>query len=217
MNKLKSPALALLFLFPFLSQAQNNVEPYIGYGIDVNNKQPLSQVNIGLQYPVINQRIYQMLIGVNGGLPLNKHTGNDVAYTSDLSLPLSTGTGYETKWYSCAVSLGHRFRLISWADKNIISPFVKAGLAYQNIAVRYDSYNMDKYTVLNPHRSLKKTGLFIAGGIQYKCELNKGYIFAQAEISSPPLVESLNNYTYELPGPFTINIGYVVEFKKRNK
>jgi hypothetical protein len=217
MNTFKRKAWVLLFLFPALAQAQNTLEPYIGHSIDVRNTPSLVQVNVGLQYPVIDRGIYQMLIGVNGGLPLDKRTGNDIAYTPDPSLPLSASTGYETRWYSCAVSLVHRFRLISWADKNAISLFVKAGFAYHSISVSYDNYNRDKYTVLDPHRSLKKTGPFAGGGIQYKYELNKGSVFVQTEFASPVLVKNLHNYNYKLPALFAINIGYVVAFKKRKK
>lgn len=217
MNILKPEVWILLFLFPALAQAQNTLEPYIGHSIDVRNTPSQVQVNTGLQYPVINRRVYQMLIGINGGLPLYRRTGNDIAYTPDPSLPLSAAAGYETRWYSCAVSLVHRFRLISWADKNAISLFVKAGFAYQNISVRYDNYNKDKYTVLDPHRSLEKTGPFIGGGIQYKYALSKGSVFAQTEFSSPVLVKNLYNYNYKIPAPFAINIGYVAAFKKRKR
>lgn len=217
MNTFRKQVLTLLLFSPFMAKAQNTIEPYMGYSIDLGNERTLSQVNIGLQYPVITHRVYQMLIGVRGGFPLNKHSRNDAAYTSEPSLPLSVTIGYEAKWYSCAISLGHRFRLISWADKNTISSFVNAGVAYQSISVNHDGYNKDEYTVLNPHRSLKKAGVFIGGGIQYRRELGMGAIFLQPEVSSPPLVESLNNYNYKLPVPFAISIGYTVGFKKRNK
>jgi hypothetical protein len=217
MNTFKRKVWILLFLFPGLAQAQNTLEPYIGHSIDVRNIPSLDQVNAGLQYPVINRGIYQMLIRVSAGLPLDKRTGNDIAYTPDPTMPLSAATGYETRWYSGAVSLVHRFRLISWADKNAISLFVKAGFAYHSISVSYDSYNRDKYTVLDPHRSLKKTGPFIGGGIQYKYELTKGSVFAQTELASPALAKNLHNYNYKLPAPFAINIGYAVTFTKKGK
>lgn len=217
LNLLNKQVFILLFLVPFIAESQKAFEPYLGYGIDLAFKKSLSQVNIGLQYPAINHRIYQMVIRVQGGLPLNKYSGNDAAYTSDPILPLSITTGYETKWYSCAVTLGNRFRLISWTGKNILSLFVNAGFIYQNIVVRYDSYNSEKYTVLNPHRSLKKIGLCIGGGVQYKHKLDRGSIFLQIEFFSSPIVKSLNNYHYNLPVPFATNLGYIIEFKKRNK
>ncbi|MBX2924443.1 MAG: hypothetical protein KF746_19735 [Chitinophagaceae bacterium] len=217
MNTLKPMIFALLFLIPFLLRSQNAVEPYIGYSVDLANKPSYSQVNIGLQYPVINHRVYNMLIRIQGGLPLNKNSGRDAAYTSDPSLPLSIATGYGAKWYSAGFVISNRFRLISWADKNTISPFVNAGVTYQKIAVGYNDYNLEKYTVLNPHRSLKKFGLCIGGGIQYKRDIGNGAVFVQAEFLSSPLVDSLHNYSYKLPVPFAISIGYAVEFKKRNK
>ncbi|MFT3949024.1 MAG: hypothetical protein QM763_18815 [Agriterribacter sp.] len=202
---------------PFLSHSQNVIEPYIGYSADLANKPLFSQVNFGLQYPVINHRVYQLLIRVQGGLPLSKNSGNDVAYTPDPSLPLNITPQYKAKWYSAAFIIGNRFRLISWADKNTISPFVNAGVIYQKIAVDYNSYDKEKYTVLNPHRSLKKIGPCIGGGIQYKRDVGNGAVFMQVEFLSSPVVDSLNNYNYKLPVPLLINIGYVVEFNKRSK
>lgn len=217
MNTLRHSIFTLLFLFPILSHSQNTIEPYVGLGFDLANKPSYSQVNIGLQYPVINHRVYQMLIRVQGGLPLNGQSGNDAAYTSDQSLPLNAAAAYKAKWYSAAFIIGNRFRLISWAEKNTISPFVNAGVIYQKIAVGYNNYNMEKYTVLNPHRSLKKTGLCIGGGIQYKRDIGNGAVFLQTEFLSPPIADSLHNYNYKLPVPFAISLGYVVEFKKRSK
>ncbi|MCC6288465.1 MAG: hypothetical protein IT249_11320 [Chitinophagaceae bacterium] len=217
MNTFGKQVLTLVLLFPLIAKSQNAIEPYIGYSIDVANKPPFSQVNIGLQYPVINHKVYQLLVRVQGALPLSKHSGNDLAYTSNPSLPLTVTTGYKAKWFSTAFIIGNRFKLISWADKNSISPFVNAGVIYQKIAVNYSNYDMDKYTVLDPHRSLKKVGLCIGAGVQYKRDIGSGAIFLQAEFLSSPAVDSLNNYNYKLPVPLSINIGYVVEFKKRHK
>lgn len=217
MNAFGKLVLTLVVLLPAIAISQHTIEPYTGYGIDLANKQPLSQVNIGLQYPVIGHKVYQLLIRVQGSLPLNTHSGTSIAYTPDQSLPLNITTGYKAKWYAAAFIIGNRFTLISWKDKNTISPFVNAGVVYQNIAVGYNSYNTEQYTVLNPHRSLKKLGLCIGAGIQYKRSLGSGAVFMQAECLSSPLVEDLNNYSYKLPVPLSINVGYVVELKKRSK
>ncbi|MFT3749239.1 MAG: hypothetical protein QM768_13020 [Agriterribacter sp.] len=217
MNAFKSKLFPLLFFIPFLSYSQNTVEPCVGYSIDLANKPAFSQANIGLQYPVINHRVYQLLIRVQGGLPLNNQSGIDAAYTPDPALPLSVTAAHKAKWHSAALIIGNRFKLISWAGKNTISPFANAGIAYQKINVVYDNYNKEQYTVLNPHRDLKKFGLCIGGGIQYKRNLGAGAVFLHAEVLSSPVVDSLNNYHYKLPVPLSINIGYVVEFKKSNK
>lgn len=217
MNTLKPSIFALLFLVPLLLRSQDALEPYIGCSIDLADKQSFGQLNIGLQYPVISDRVYQMLIRVQAGIPLNRQTGNDVAYTSDPLLPLNVATGYKAGWYSAGFIIGNRFRLISWADKNTISPFVNAGIIYQKIAVSYDNYDREKYTVLNPHRSLKKTRLCIGSGIQYKRDLGNGAVFLQTEFLFSPVVNHLNNYNYQLPVPLSINAGYVIKFKKRGK
>lgn len=75
MNTLRSQIFVLLLLIPILSRSQNTIEPYIGYGIDLGNKVSFSQANAGLQYPVINHQVYQMLIRVQGGLPLSGPSG----------------------------------------------------------------------------------------------------------------------------------------------
>ena len=217
MKTFSKQVLALLLFVPLKVKSQNTIEPYIGYAIDLANKQPFSQVYIGLQYPVIKDRIYQMLIRIQSGLPLNKHAGNDVAYTADPAMPLSVITDYKTQWYSGAFIIGNRFRLLSWADKNTLSPFINAGVIYQKIAVEHGGYDREKYTVLNPHKSLRKFGLCIGTGVQYKRDIGRGSLFLQAEFLSSPVVDSLNNYSFKLPVPLAVNIGYVVEFKKRSK
>lgn len=206
--------LTLLILLPFLGKSQNAIEPYIGYSVDLANKPSFNQVNIGVQYPIINYKFYQLLIRVQGGIPLTGVAGNDAAYSSNPSLPLSVAAGYKAKWYSGAFMLTNRFRAVSWADKNIISPFVNVGIVYQKITVQHNSYDKEKYTILNSHRLLKKEGLFIGAGVQYKHAFNGGAVFVQAEFFSSPLVNKVNNYDYKMPVPLAINIGYVIEFKK---
>lgn len=120
MTKLKKTTITLLFLIPIICNTQNTIEPYIGYGIDVANKPSFSQANIGLQYSVINHRVYRLFLRVQGGLPLGAHPGNDMAFTPDQSLPLSITTDYKTKWYSGALIIGNKFKMISWAGKNSI-------------------------------------------------------------------------------------------------
>jgi hypothetical protein len=216
MNTLKPKIFALLFFIPLLSLSQNTLEPYIGFGVDINSKKPLLQLTPGLQYPVISKRTYQMVIGVRGGLPLNKNTGTEVAYTVDPSLPLSITTEYETKFYSVAAILSNRFR-ISWADNNIFFLFVNVGLVSHSIRVRHDTYDMERYTILNPHKTLKKEGAFLGGGIQYKRKVGGGYWFFLVDISSPPIVKRNMNYAYENPALLAMNAGYIIEFKKRRK
>ncbi|HRP55286.1 hypothetical protein [Agriterribacter sp.] len=217
MNTLKPISLALLFLLPFLSRSQNTLEPYVGYGIDLAGKLPLSQVNIGLQYPVIHKSAYQMVIGVRGSASPYKRTGTDVAYSAGPGLPLTITTSYEKRSYSVALTLGNRWRIISWADKNMISLFVNAGLIHYRIRVKHDDFDSDKYTILNPHISFKKQGTFLGAGTQYRRRINVGYLFFQADISSPPITESKNNRYYATPAILAINTGYIVEFKKRNR
>ncbi|MFT3702962.1 MAG: hypothetical protein QM802_11350 [Agriterribacter sp.] len=217
MKKFTRLAFAVLFLSPVLSQAQNGLEPFIGYGIDVNNKQPLSQFNVGLQIPIIKKPIYQMLIGVRGSVPVNSHTGTDAAYTYDQALPLSITTRYKTKFYSAAITLTNRFKVVSWARKNTVSAFVNVGFGRLSIQARHDNYDMDKYTVLNPHSSLAVENLLAGAGIQYKRKLNTGYFFVQGEVVAPPFDKHPDNYNFKTPVPLSINLGYGIVFKKRDR
>lgn len=216
-NELRKYFFILSFIFPLFTPAQTSIEPFVGYSIDVVNKESFSQANIGLQYAVLKKRAYQMLIGAQAGLPVSKHQGEDVAYTFDPALALSSVVPYKSKFYSYSFYLRHRFRIISWADKNAISLFVNAGLVYQHIAVSHSGYDKEKYSILNPHRDLKKFGLNFGGGIQYKRKLRRGEIFLQTEAFSSPLVKSVNNYHYKLPVPLALNIGYIIDLKNREK
>lgn len=205
-----------LFIFPFLTNAQTEIEPFIGYNIDLGNRGSFKQANIGLQYPFLKKRAYQMVIGAQIGLPVNKRRGEDVAYTFDPSLTLNNNVPYKSRLYSYGFYLQHRFRIISWSEKNTISLFVNGGIIYHNLAVSHSSYDKEKYSILNPHRDLKKFGLNVGAGIQYKRKFNKGVFFLQSNVFSPPAVKS-NNYNYELPSPLAMHVGYIVEFKKGEK
>ena len=217
MNTLKTQLCILFFVIPSLSYSQNAIEPYIGLGLDVNNKTPLTQLNIGLQYPVISNAGYQLVIGLRGAIPIGAYAGTDVAYSPDPLLPLSINAGYETKFYSIGLTVGNRFKLISWADKNTISLFVNAGVIRHNIKVQHDSYDKESYTILNPHKTIKKEGAFLGGGVQYKYKLNSGHLFFQVDIFSPPIIRKRHSYSYENPVPLSFNAGYIFEFKKRRK
>lgn len=217
MNTRRPQIVVLLFLLPILSYSQNTIEPYIGYSIDINNKKPLLQLTPGLQYPVINKKVYQMVIGVRGGLPLYKNAGTEVAYSADPSLPLTVTTGYKTQFYSIAATLGNRFRVSRRGDKNIFSLFLTVGLISHKINVWHESYDMEKYTILNPHKNLNMNGVFLSGGIHYKRKVGGGYCFSQIDISSPPIVKGHMNYVHESPVPLAINAGYIIAFKKSKK
>lgn len=216
MNTFRKYVLTLLFFLPFVAKSQNAIEPYIGYNVDVNNKGAFSQVSIGLQYPVVNKPIYQLLIGVRAGLPLNKQTGIGTAYTFDQTLPLKTSVGYTTKWYSYSLLLQNRIRVASWANhKNAISAIINVGLTRQKIAARNDSYDWDKYTILNPQTTATKNGVFVGIGTHYKHVAPGGFFFFQIDINSPPIAKKLDSYYYNNPAPFGMHFGYIVNFKKK--
>lgn len=212
----KQTTLFLLLLLPVLTKAQRALEPYIGYGIDVNNKPFLSQVSIGLQYPLINKPVYQMLAGVAGGFPINKNTGNDQAFASDPAYALNTDIGYETKLYSAMLYIHNSLKVVSWG-KNTFSGFVLAGVGRQGIRVNHEAYDQDKYTILNPQRSFKAANVLMGGGLHYKYRLNAGYLFVQPETSCVLFVKKSELYRFRQPVILSVNLGYGIEFKKREK
>lgn len=213
MQIFKQTTLFLLLLLPFFTKAQRALEPYIGYGIDVNNKPFLSQASFGLQYPLINKPIYQLLICITGGLPINKNSGSNQAYASDPAYPLSKNMGYETKLYSAMLYIGNRFKVISWS-KSSISVFVSAGVGRQRIQVNHEAYDRDKYTILNPQQSFNVENLLMGGGLQYKYHLSAGYLFVQPETSSILFVKKSELNHFRQPVILSVNFGYGIEFKK---
>lgn len=214
MKRFASPALALLLMMPLLPKAQTALEPYLGYSIDVNNKEALSQVHIGLQFPLINKPIYQLLVGLRAGLPASKHNGTDVGYTPDAALSLNSSADYQTKLSSYALVCMNRFKIFSWREKNSLSGFVQVGVAQHRMTVKHSAYN-EAYTLLNPHQTMDKMGVFIGGGFQYKRQMGTGHAFAQLDASSPPAVERRKNYHYKMPTLLGLQLGYAFTFNKK--
>lgn len=214
MNRFTTLALALLLVMPMLPRAQTALEPYLGYGIDVNNKEALSQVHIGLQFPLVNKPIYQLLVGLRAGLPASKHNGTDVGYAVNAALPLNSSADYQTRLSSYSLVAINRLKIFSWRKKNSLSGFAQVGVAQHRMRVKHDNYD-EAYTLLNPHQQLDKIGVVIGGGFQYKRQVSMGHLFLQLDACSPPIVERHKNYHYKLPTLLSLNAGYAFTFNKK--
>lgn len=187
--------------------AQITVEPYLGYSVDVHNREHFSQVNTGVYLGFINQPSYKMLVSFQGSFPVFPHTGADNAFTPDPGLPLNSIARRKTSAQALSVALSHRFRIGGRYKKNAFSAVLNFGVASHNIRVRYYDYDKENYTVLNPHIHHKKGGVFFGAGVHYDHKFKDGRLFAQFMAGSPLLIK-WNQYYYKTLAPLSLNIGY---------
>lgn len=199
--------------YPCLSVGQTVVEPYVGYSIDLNNRETLTQVQPGVQVALVHKPFYKLLVSLQAGFPANAHKGADNAYASNPALPLQSLTERKTSARSFGLSLGNRFRVAQWRKRNALSALVSFGLAEHQINVRYLDRNSG-YTILNPHRNYERVGMFFGIGTQYDRQMGKGRLFTQLTVSSPLFVK-WDKYHYKTMAPLAINVGYGFDIKKR--
>lgn len=200
------------------SFSQTYIEAFTGYQKDINNrKYNFNMINSGLQISWKKSRTYELFVQIQRGWAL-KNSSPETFYTASPSLPL-TSNGIKTISPSTATfSLGHRFTVTGKNFNGSINILLQAGLAYQKIKV---SYNNDKqnYTVLNPDNTQRKSGYFIATGIEYSKQLTKGRIFFQTLIGPQPWFGRLpKNISFNMMAPLSLNAGYsyMIKSKKRN-
>ncbi|MBX3239006.1 MAG: hypothetical protein KIT80_09510 [Chitinophagaceae bacterium] len=195
--------------------AQVAIEPYIGYSIDLNNKDKLSLFNAGLQVPVINKPFYQMLVMAEGGFPLDSGTGESTAYTPNPLLPLTAKVESRTKLNARTFGLLHRWKPVEWGSGNSLSVFIKLAFTNQHIKVVYKEFNEVNYTIFNPRSTLNYSGLIGGGGIQFNRVLGAGTFFAQLNAAYPLLEPREKNYHFKLIVPLSINTGYAINLTKK--
>jgi hypothetical protein len=88
------------------------------------------------------------------------------------------------------------------------------GVSNQKIKVDY-SYDKTNYTILNPDKSVSKTGLYLSGGLEYMRNLKTGRIFTQ--LLAGGFIHDAINYpnSFYFLAPLSFNVGYsILIFKK---
>ena len=208
-----------LLIFAFLIQlttayTQHAIEPYIGYSSDQNNTFRFKQYNIGMQMVLNNKKVYNMLLTFQAGLPGNKSTGTDLAYTQNSDLPLTSEAFRETKVMSYSAGLMHRFKFFTFKEKHSFYAFVSTNILHQHIKTDYN-YIKGDYTILNPHRNYKRTGLNLNFGLRYAYDISSNHqLFIQAVQSTVATnKENKDLHGYKSIAPLSCHLGFTIKIK----
>lgn len=222
--KYKIKTILLLVALAFVvraSIAQTVLEPYLGYSVDLGNKELFSQVNLGTHLALINKPRYKMLLSLQGSLPVFSHAAVDQAFSVNPNLPLSTTAKRKSAAYAFSLALSHRFRL-KGDNKNAFFGIVHFGAAEHSVKVRYVDYDKEQYTVLNSKTNYKKFGVFFGAGLHYERNLTDGRFFVQLIANTPLLNLSMsdqslitNKYNYTALAPIGFNVGYSFDIGKK--
>ncbi len=188
------------------------IEPYIGYAIDLNNKEHFGLSNLGIQYAMVDQPYYKLFLGVSGSISIPSNRGVASAFSPNTNLALMQTAQRRTNASILSLSLVNRFRVAAW-QKNVVSAVVGAGLALHKIKVRHSGYDKENYSILNPHRNYSQGGIFGLVGTQYDRSVRNGRLFVQVTACTS-LLTKWDEYYYQSLAPLSLNIGYGFDLTK---
>lgn len=202
-----SLTLTLLFACLFTSTAQTHLEIFTGYQKDLNNRQyHFNMLNSGIQFSWQKSRTYELLLQLQKSWPIKNNLA-ETFYTSNPTLPVESKGNKVISPSTATVSLGHRFVVTGKHFNGSISILLYTGLAHQKIRVDYN--NKQDYIVLNPDKTLERTGFFIATGAEYLKQLKNGRFFFQLIAGPQPWFEKVRNHlSYYMMAPLSLNVGY---------
>lgn len=209
----------LFITFSFLmiacsSYAQKFIEPVIGFQVDPNNSGKFKLLNTGIQLAFKESRRYEMVIRMQKCWGLNYHS-SDSSFTTNQALPLyapANKTILPGEWY---LSLDHRFILKSRNTNHQFYILLLTGLTFQNLQVTYQ-YDKNDYTILNPDKTLKGSGLLIGTGFEYMRSFKNNRLFFRLTADALQIggkIKYPSSFTYMSPVAF--NAGYSVLIKKK--
>jgi len=208
----------LLLLSIFIVSKSNGqffIEPIAGFQHDLNNKD-FNLINTGVQLSFKKSRQYELIILLNKswGLPVKSV---DAAYSVNPALPLSINAAKTIKLSAVSIAIGHRITLAGKKSAHKLSALVFTGLIFQRISVNYQ-YDKENYTILNPDRTLNRSGIYIAGGVEYMRQLKNARAFVQLIISTPPSgKESVYPASFKAMATLGIYAGYSIPLKTNKK
>lgn len=205
----------ILDFYSFYLDAQIFVEPVIGCQVDVNNKPGMKQWNTGLQFAFVKNKS-EFLIILQKSHPVSS-ASFDSSFTTNLALPLYNPVQKQISPSSFSFALSWRKPIIGSREKQHLSLLTSAGISRQKISVAYN-YDKNNYTILNPDKTLKATGLILAIGTEYMLPVKTGRFFLQIIITSPPLGIEINYpSSFRYIAPLSFNAGYSIEIKKHHE
>jgi len=210
MNKVIALLLGILFFCK--CDAQFYIEPVIGYQRDVNKGSRLQQINSAINLSWKAGRTLEVILQLQRSWPI-AYRSSDAAFTTNPALPVSADAKKSISPSALSLLVGQRLKLAGRASNNSLFFTCYLGVSNQQIKVDY-SYDKTNYTILNPDKTLKETGFYASGGIEYMRNYKTGRIFTQLLIGG--FVHEDINYpnSFNFLVPFSFNVGYSIPISK---
>jgi len=197
------------------TKAQIFIEPIAGFQKDFNNSK-FNLVNTGLKFSFKESRHYELLVAAYRSWGFSTG-GNDIAFTVNPALPLSSIAAKKIIPSAISIALGHRIAITGNKPKDKLSLLLYTGVTFQQFAVKYQ-YDKENYTILNPDGPLNRNGIYMSGGIEYMRMLNKGRLFFQLLAATPPSgKESKYPNSFHAMAPVNFQAGYSVIIQPKRK
>ena len=207
--------LLLSFFIVSKSNGQFFIEPIAGFQHDLNNKN-FNLINTGVQFSFKKSRQYELIVLLHKswGLPVKSV---DAAYSANPAIPLMMNAAKIIKPAAVSIAIGHRITLAGKKSAHKLSALLFTGILFQRISVNYQ-YDKENYTILNPDRTLNRSGIYIAGGVEYMRQLKNARAFVQVIITTPPSgKESGYPASFKAMATLGINAGYSIPLKTNKK
>lgn len=210
MNKIIALLLGILFFCH--CDAQFYVEPIVGYQQDLNKGSRLRQINSAINVSWKLGRSFELILQGQRSWPI-AYRYSDAAFTTNPALPVSVDAIKIISPSALSLLVGQRLKLAGRASNNSLFFTCYLGVSNQQIKVDY-SYDKTNYTILNPDKTVKETGFYASGGIEYMRHYKTGRIFTQLLVGG--FVHEDINYpnSFKFLVPFSFNVGYSVPISK---
>jgi hypothetical protein len=209
------PILILTSFIAISGKAQLYVEPVAGFQHDLNNP-GFKLISTALQLAFKPSRQYELLLLLqrDWGLPLKS---TDAAFSLNPALPLMVNAAKTICPSSVSLAIGHRIVVAGSKSLKKLSLILFTGLTFQHISVDY-LYDKSNYTILNPDRTINRSGFYVAGGFEYMMMTKTGRMFVQLLIASPPTgKESGYPASFHAMAPVSLHLGYSIPVKAKRK
>lgn len=209
------PILLLIALIASNCKAQLYIEPVAGFQHDLN-KPGFNQVNTALQLSLKKSRQYEFVLLLQRAWALPTKS-TDLAFSLNPTLPLMTYAAKTILPAAVSIAIGHRIAVAGDYSSNKLSILLFTSFTFQHIRVNY-LYDKENYTILNPDRTLNRSGIYVAGGIEYMKMTKTGRVFVQLLVASPPSgKESTYPASFHAMAPVSLHVGYSIPFKTIKK
>lgn len=204
--------LVILQTFAHYGKAQTNVEPYIGWQKDLNSS-VFKQLNTGVQLNFKESPAYEFILQLQRSWPMAT-VSYDSAFTTNTDLPVYASAKKIIKPAAFSFAIGHRITVAGKNTANVFNIIIYTGIRLQGINVKY-KYDRDNYTILNPDKTIIRTGFYVSGGAEYMRLLKNGRIFFQLAASTESLHRKIKYpASFNFLAPLSFNTGYSFNIKK---